>query len=302
MGKASRRQRAEGAATKRPKPAPFVARPFAGLPGETDLVALREIVPAATAAWTLREPIGDVSKVTVATILPLAWPGLHRADGEVLVGLQSGNASGDASRDLAQVLLAAAAQEPGQPVPVLPMATVDTPRLQDLLDESAPFEVTMEDGFDFWVGDSELDAEGRASLDQANESVMPTVKLSGVESCYWCEMGGRAYVRWVLPHDEDEATNALARLWAAHTAGLGPVAGEGDSSSDQVGKLLGAFRASGLLVPVWEVDPEAEPESFESAVAEWLERFEAAVASTEQLTADERRARSGVLSRQITLR
>ena len=56
MGKASRRPRstagsAAGRAGKSGKvaPAPYVARPFAGLGNEPDWVAIREILPAATA-------------------------------------------------------------------------------------------------------------------------------------------------------------------------------------------------------------------------------------------------------------
>jgi hypothetical protein len=118
MGKASRRQRGTDTASRqsRPRPAPFERRPFEGLVGETDWVALREILPAATAVATVRPehvPDGAPSEVTVATVLPMAWPGLHRADGTVLIGTQSGNASGDASRDLAAQLLAALAAEPG---------------------------------------------------------------------------------------------------------------------------------------------------------------------------------------------
>ena len=130
MGKASRRK----GDTKKTRPAPFARRPFEGMESETDLVAMREIVPAATATVTLREPVADVSSATLVTVLPLAWPGLRRADGEVLAGLQSGTSSGDASRDLAQVLLAAAETEPGSPVATLPLATEDTPRLQDVID------------------------------------------------------------------------------------------------------------------------------------------------------------------------
>src|SRR4051795_10657050 len=84
MGKSSRR-RQEQRRTGRPRPAAaptYVARPFAGLPSEADWVALREVVPAATAVVTLaeayRQPAdGDrpaVDEVTVATVLPLAWP------------------------------------------------------------------------------------------------------------------------------------------------------------------------------------------------------------------------------------
>ena len=287
MGKASRRK----GDTKKTRPAPFARRPFEGMESETDLVAMREIVPAATATVTLREPVADVSSATLVTVLPLAWPGLRRADGEVLAGLQSGTSSGDASRDLAQVLLAAAETEPGSPVATLPLATEDTPRLQDLLDPSAPLDITVHEGFDFWVDDGDLDEEGRESLQRANDSAIPTVKLEGVRSAYWCLIGDRAYVRQVLPDDEDAATDALARLHA-----------RGESALTDTHRLLGAFRACGLLIPVWEVDPEADPASFSDPAQQMQRRYAEALADSTPLSADERRARSGLLSRQITLR
>lgn len=287
MGKASRRK----GDTKKIRPAPFARRPFEGMESETDLVAMREIVPAATATVTLREPVADVSSATLVTVLPLAWPGLRRADGEVLAGLQSGTSSGDASRDLAQVLLAAAETEPGSPVATLPLATEDTPRLQDLLDPSAPLDITVHEGFDFWVGDGDLDEEGRESLQRANDSAIPTVKLEGVRSAYWCLIGDRAYVRQVLPDEEDAATDALARLHA-----------RGESALTDTHRLLGAFRACGLLIPVWEVDPEADPASFSDPAQQMQQRYAEALAGSTPLSADERRARSGLLSRQITLR
>ncbi len=303
MGKASRRrtagreQQGSSRAVKDPgaQPAPFVARPFAGLPGETDWVALREVVPAATA--TVRLAPGAVPReapqaATVATVLPLAWSGLRRVDGEVLVGLQSGTTTGDASRDLAQVLLATAAAEPGTPVPATPLATAGTPRLQDLLDLEAPFEVTVHEGFDFWVTDAEeLDAEGKDSLERANASAIPTSKLHAADSAYWCRIGERTHLRWVLPHDEDAATDALARLHARGASAIG------DST-----RLLGAFRACGLLVPVWELDATLEASAYEEAVAELAARFADALAVEGPLTPEERRARAGLLSRQITLR
>src|SRR6476619_2958656 len=93
MGKASRRRTAsrefQGStrAAKDPaaQPAPFVARPFAGLPGETDWVALREVVPTATARLAPGAVAADAPQAaTVATVLPLAWSGLRRIDGEVI--------------------------------------------------------------------------------------------------------------------------------------------------------------------------------------------------------------------------
>ncbi|MDV3221048.1 DUF5926 family protein [Intrasporangium sp.] len=295
MGKASRRSRADRSVrASRPVPAPFVPRPFEGLPGETDWVAMREIVPAATATVRFadgRAPEGAPETVTIATVLPLAWPALHRDNGDVLVGIQSGNASGDTSRDIAHAIELAVAAEPGNPVTTLPVSTVDTTRLQDLLDLDAPFEIEVHEGFDFWVADTELDAEGQQSLERANESAIPTVKLASAPSAYWCRIGERCYVRWVLPFDEDTATSALARLHAAGTSALG-----------DTGRLLGCFRSSGLLIPVWEVDPQAEPESHEDAVAAMKGRIDTAAASTEPLTAAERGARAGLTNRQVTLR
>ncbi|WP_270888723.1 DUF5926 family protein [Pedococcus sp. 5OH_020] len=300
MGKASRRRRqgadhaAAGVAPTKAPPAPFVARPFQGLPQETEWVAMREILPAATAGVRFadgRAPDGAPAEVTVATVLPLAWPALHRADGTVFVGTQSGSVSGDASRDLAMSLLAAVAAEQGTPVVSTPAATADTPRLQELLDASAPFEVTVHDGFDFWVGDSELDEEGQASLERANESVIPTVRLEAAASAYWCRIGERTHLRLVLPEDEDVATNALARLHAAGDSGLGDAT-----------RLLGAFRACGLLVPVWDLDPKKSAEEYEGPLSTFTTRYAEALASHDPLTPDERRARSGLLSRQVTLR
>lgn len=298
MGKASRRRKsgatADQSSRSRVEAAPFIARPFEGLAGETDWVALREILPAATATVRFakgKAPEGAPEGATVATVLPLAWPGLHRADGTVFIGTQSGSASGDASRDLAQSLLAAASAEQGTPITTVAPATADTPRLQDILDSKAAFEVTVHEGFDFWVGDSELDAEGKASLERANESIVPTTKMAALPSAYWVRIGDRTHIRLVLGDDEDVATDALARLLAAGESALG----EGT-------RLLGAFRACGLLVPVWDLDPEKDADAYEDELAAFAKRYAAAVASTEPLTPEERRARSGLLSRQVTLR
>ena len=112
-----------------------------------------------------------------------------------------------------------------------------------------------------------------------------------MRSAYWCLIGDRAYVRQVLPDDEDAATDALARLHA-----------RGESALTDTHRLLGAFRACGLLIPVWEVDPEADPASFCDPAQQMQQRYAEALADSTPLSADERRARSGLLSRQITLR
>jgi len=302
MGKASRRRRTANDNIREPRtrdlsgaPAPFVARPFEGLTGETDWVAIREVVPAATATVTFAEGVvaaDGPQSATVATVLPMSWSGLRRADGAVMVALQSGTTTGDASRDVAQMLLATAAAETGTPLPSSPLATATTPRLQDVLDPAVPFEVTVHEGFDFWVPDAgDLDDDAKESLEQANSEVIPTTKLASAPAAYWCRVGERTYLRWVLPHDEDAATDALARLLAASATSLG----EGT-------RLLGAFRASGLLVPVWDLDPARAGADYEDAVAQMAVRLGEALAQGGDLSAQERRARSGLLSRQVTLR
>jgi hypothetical protein len=209
-----------------------------------------------------------------------------------MVALQSGSTTGDASRDVAQVLLATAAADVGMQVPSAPLATAVTPRLQDVLDPSAPFEVTVHEGFDFWVPDTDdLDDEGKEALEHAKTAAIPTVKLESAPSAYWCRVGERSYLRWVLPFNEDAATDALARLHAASAASLG----EGT-------RLLGAFRACGLLVPVWDLDPRLGGADYEEALAQMVARLDEALGQGGPLSSEERRARSGLLSRQVTLR
>ena len=51
----------------------FVLRPFEGLPGEPDWVALKELVPAATATARTTKEHGS-RDVLVTTVLPTAGP------------------------------------------------------------------------------------------------------------------------------------------------------------------------------------------------------------------------------------
>ena len=269
----------------------LVRRPFEGLPGERDWVAMREIVPAATAVTRLGAEHGG-AEVTVATVLPMAWAALRRQDGRVLVGLQVPGGSGDPSRDAAEALLRAVAANPGTPVDGVGLPGPG-PRLQDVLDPSAPFAVTVHSGFDFWIegSDAERSADVEASLERANAAVVPTQRLSGVEGAYWCRIGEREHLRWVLPHDEERLLDAIARLHARGASGL-----------DEESRYIGAFRAHGLLVPVWDLRPGTGPEGTEEPAAGFAARLEEALAVEEPLNPDERRARAGVVSRQLTLR
>src|SRR5438128_4629105 len=124
-------------------PPTFVARPFEGLPGETDIVAMREFVPSATAPLTLTD---DDRSVLRCSLLPGAAPALVREDGTIWLGLQVQHSYGDPSRDLAAVLERALEAEPGSMVG-LTEAPGEGPRLQDLV-EDRPLAVTVHRGFD----------------------------------------------------------------------------------------------------------------------------------------------------------
>ncbi|MFJ9345085.1 DUF5926 family protein [Streptomyces sp. NPDC101237] len=269
----------------------LVHRPFEGLAGEGDWVALRELVPAATVELPLKGGLPEgVPSVTLATVLPMAWPALRREDGTVLLGLQNDTSSGDISRDLADTLQRALAAEPGTPVQGR-RAPADSPRLQDLLDPEGAFEPVVHDGFEFWVQDAEnATSEVAASLERANAAAIPTVKLTGVDSAYWCETPEKNHLRWVMPYPEEQLLDALARLHAAGRSSLG----EGT-------RLVGSFRAHGLTVPVWDLPSGVGAEDVEKPAAEFAERLATALASEAPLTAEERRARGGLTNRQVTL-
>ncbi|MFE0131639.1 DUF5926 family protein [Streptomyces sp. NPDC059037] len=269
----------------------LVHRPFEGLAGEGDWVALRELVPAATVELPLKDGLPDgVPSVSLATVLPMAWPALRRDDGSVLLGLQNDTASGDISRDLADTLQRALAAAPGSPVQSR-RAPADGPRLQDILDPDGAFEPVVHEGFEFWVPDSEnASTEVSASLERANAAAIPTVRLSGVESAYWCETPEKNHLRWVMPHPEEQLLDALARLHAAGTSSLG----EGT-------RLVGSFRAHGLTVPVWDLPTGMGADDIEKPAAEFAERLAAALATDAPLTPEERRARGGLTNRQVTL-
>jgi hypothetical protein len=272
-------------------PAPvFVARPFEGLPSECDLVALRELVPSATAPVTLGPAVDSGRSVLLCSLLPGAAPALVRQDGEVWAGLQVQHSFGDPSRDLAAVLLKALDAEPGTVVG-LTDPPGDGPRLQDLL-VAEPVEVSVHDGFDFWVaGVDDPTGAMHASLDAANAAANPTVRLSSVEAAYWTSMGTKEHLRWVLPYDEEPLLSALARL---HVAGRDSVAADS--------RLVGMFRAHGLLVPVWDLPLGTGAEVLEEPAARFGQELAAALADDTPLSGDERAARSGLANRQLTIR
>jgi hypothetical protein len=270
--------------------ATFVRRPFAGLTAECDLVAIREFVPAATAKVRLAEGYADDRSVVLCSLLPMAAPALVRQDGTVWIGMQVQHGFGDPSRELAAVLLDALDAEPGAMVGL----TEDPgagPRLQDVLVD-APLDVEVHAGFEFWISDLD-DSDGAlaASLEQANAAAHPTARLASVASAYWTNVGTKEHLRWVMPHQEDALLDALARLRAA-----------GRDQLAEGSRLVGMFRAHGLLVPVWDLPVGTGPEAIEDSAAEFAEAVDGVLGADTPLSPEERAARAGLANRQVTLR
>jgi hypothetical protein len=267
-------------------PTTWSARPFEGLDGECDLIAMREFVPAATAPLRLK---GSDRNVLLCTLLPGAAPALVRESGAVWLGVQVQHAYGDPSRDLAAVLTLALDAEPGTMVG-LTSDPGEGPRLQDLVEGG--FEVTVHEGFDYWAADvDDTDGSVAAALEQASVAASPTVRLAGVDAAYWTSMGEREYLRWIRPEDEDRLLDALALLHAA-----------GEDQLVDGARLIGMFRAHGLLAPVWDLPTGTGAEALLAPVAVFDRRLTETLADKRPLDTRERATRAGLASRQVTIR
>ncbi|WP_405487570.1 DUF5926 family protein [Nocardia sp. NBC_00511] len=286
---AARRAEQELAATA-------VTRPFEGLAAECDLVALREFVPSATATLKLSPSIAPQRPVTLSTVLPGAVAALVRAGDEAtgFVGTQVQHQSADPAADLAAAILWTQGAEPGES---LATANVEgAPSLSDVLDAGAALDLVVHQNFDWWVPAGVTpDPQVAATIEQANQAIMPSARLElgadAVGAAWWVDAGEKAHVRWVRPEDEDQLMLALARLHAA-----------GDLHLGEGSRFAGSFRTHGLLVPVFDLDPEKHASEWESGAREFGAKLAAALKLDEPLTSEERRSRDGLRSRQITLR
>jgi hypothetical protein len=255
------------------------------MPSECDVVALRELVPAATAPLTLKDSDRDV---LLCSLLPMAAPAMVRESGEIWLGLQVQHNFGDPARDLGAVLVKALDAETG--VVGLTDPPGEGPRLQDLVSDSA-LEVTVHEGFDYWIADVDDKDAMAGALDQANASAHPTSRLASAEAAYWTNVGSKEHLRWVMPEPEDQLLDALARL---HAAGRDSVA-EGS-------RFVGMFRAHGLLTPVWDLPVGTGAAVLEEPAARFAAELAEALADTSDLTTEQRSARSGLANRQVTIR
>ncbi|MEU8895148.1 DUF5926 family protein [Nocardia sp. NPDC048505] len=274
-----------------------VTRPFEGLAAECDLVALREFVPSATATLKLAPGAAAERPVVLATVLPGAVAALVRAGEQEtgFVGTQVQVQSADPSADMAAAILWTQSAEGGESLTAAE-GVEGGPRLADVIDPGADLELTVHQDFDWWVPEGVTpDPQVAATIEQAKQAIMPSARLDlgpdAIGAGWWVDAGEKAHLRWVRPENEDDLMLALARLHARGELNLG----EGS-------RFAGSFRTHGLLVPVFDLDPERHPTEWEAPAKEFGVRLAAALADDAPMTADERRSRDGLRSRQVTLR
>ena len=269
-------------------------RPFDGLADEPEWIALRELVPAASAplrlAPDLVEEFGD-RPVTLATVLPMAAPAMTKPDGRVFIGLQRHQQSGDVSRDLAEALLCALRTEPGGQVAVPPLPGPG-PRLQDVLVDG-PLEITMHDGLRVLAGPGRRRRPDRAGVAGAGErGDLPD------------GAAGRGAGRVLVPGAGEGARALGAAGRRGRRAGRAGPARRGrhaDRWASRPGSPACSGRTAGWCRSGTCRRTPRRP-SGRSRWREFAKRYAEALADTGPLDAAGRRARQGLLGRQLTLR
>lgn len=267
-------------------------RPFAGFDAEADLVAIREFAPAVTVPVTVA---GAERTIKICTVLPGGVAALTRAadqGGDALVALQTQARTNDGAADLSRALAWASDAEAGQQ---LAAATDgEAAPLADVLTGVDLENMVVHQDFEWWLPEGiERTPMIEQNLAVANDALLPSyrldVKASG--AVWWIDPGERAHIRWIRQEAEKPLLDALARIHAADNLSLG----EGT-------KFAGVFRADGLLVPVWDLDNTKPYDHWVSAIEAADKRIAEALASDAPLTAEERKSRETIVSRQVTLR
>lgn len=289
--KAAKAEKAKAAKAKKRQRIAFVDRPFAGIPGEADLVAMREIIPAATAPITLNKEHGG-HELLLVTLLPNQLPAVRREDGVLLVAVQTAMRSGDASRDIADIIERAVDLADGESLTLAELPEAG-PRLQDMLADGCEITVEVHQDFGYWVAeDKKSDPQVVKAIEESREQLVPMRAVPDIKGAYWCDMG-KEYVRFAREEDESDLVDAMARLAAKRELSM-------DIDGEEA-RCIGTFRGCGILVPVWEIPAGTGAEGLTKPMAALSQRLKKALVD-QPLNADERRAKAGVISRQLTLR
>ncbi|OKL50453.1 DUF5926 family protein [Boudabousia marimammalium] len=288
MGKASRKYDPSKPQKIKRAPIPFVARPFEGLAFENQLVALRDFVPSGYVKVTTKPEYGS-RELLLVSYLPEGTPGIMRADGVPMVAVRTTANSRDLSHDLGAAAVAVLKLEDGSALSGFDVRDPG-PRLDEVVDTES-FEFHMSPNFDFWVEPAKLEDEDvKSALDHTAEETIPTEIVPGTESAFWCRMN-HDFVRWIRNEPENRVLDALARL---------KVRGEAHLGEDT--RFIGAFRTCGLIVPVFEMAERTAAADLADAAAQLEKKLVAEIDNRDELTDDERRARAGLVSRQVSLR
>lgn len=270
-------------------------RPFAGFTAEAELVALQEFIAS---GYAKVDVTGADRDIYVCSILPGAGAVQVRDSefgGDAFVALQVKGRSHNPGRDLAYALNWAKDARPGETLQST-VADGTQPELSELIDTDAELDVQIQDDFNWWVPEkADVPVEIQHAIQQANETVVITRRIEAdVPGAAWFadQGGGKTYVRWVRVDDNETALlNALARIAAA-----------GDLAFGEGTKFAGVFRTHGLIVPVWDLPEDAQPQEY---VAE-LERVDglisAELGNDAQLNPEERKQLENIKSRQVTIR
>lgn len=223
-----------------------------------------------------------------------------RPDGRILIGLQTRFNSGDLAHDLGAAFQAAVAlKEKGEDGLVNIDVREPAPRIQELLaaeylteadaDYQSPLEITPD--FGYWFDPNQKqDADTLAALEQNRLDMVPTEEIPGAPRMYWCEMNNN-FVRYVTNADEDAVFTALAKVQTVNEEILG-----------KQSRFVGAFRACGLTIPVFEVSAEETAQSLAKPAAALQKQLDQALADDTPLSDDQKRIRAGLVSRQVTIR
>ena len=232
--------------------APPVTRPFEGLPGEADWVAMRELVPAATA--TLRTT--DGRDVTLASVLPGGTPGAgarqrrdpaRRPDADLVRRRQPRHRDGAGRR------ARGAGRHPGRPGPDrrrrLGRAAAAGAARPDARRSRSPCTRTSGSG---WRAPTPARPR-MAGLEHANEAILPTVRLAGPRRRVLGAAGQRAGPPAL------GAARSRRRSCSTRWPGSSP---RSRSCSGEGTRYAGAFRALGLVVPVWDLPADTPAEDW----------------------------------------
>lgn len=274
-------------------------RPFENIDAEADFIAFREFVPAAQLPVTVA---GAERTISICTVLPGGAAALVREEefgGDALVAMQTQNRSSDVADDLARALVWARDAKPGETLESVtvegsPAKDLEVPPLSEVLTDVDVDGLVIHEDFNWWIPEGvEKSPLIEQNLRMANDAIIPSfrVETDVPGAVWWVDPGERAHIRWIRREEQGPLLDALARVHASDNLTLG------DGS-----KFAGVFRTEGVLVPVWDLDNTIHHNEWIEGVVDLQKRLEAALASEEPLTAEERKSRETILSRQVTLR